>query len=72
MSERRVEGGPLLLILMERLIGFILLVTGIILLYGAYTSQAGLGGAAASLFITMGVALIILGIIMLISRISES
>lgn len=68
MEGRHEEREPILLLFMERLVGLVLLIVGAILLHGAYTYQASLGGASSSFFMAASVALILLGLIMLVSK----
>lgn len=72
MEGKRVEREPILLLFMERLIGLVLLIVGAILLHGTYTYQASLGGASSSFFMAVSIAFILLGLIMLLSKTSES
>lgn len=60
---------PRLLVFMERLIGFILLILGAVLLHGTYVNQSGLGLAPSIFFTIISVALILLGLIMLFSKV---
>ncbi|MEM2273153.1 MAG: hypothetical protein QXX56_02920 [Candidatus Bathyarchaeia archaeon] len=69
MERTRKRGESLLLIFTERLIGFILMILSIILLHGAYSVWTSLGETVSSLFIAIGIVLLILGLIMLLSRI---
>ncbi|MEM2321029.1 MAG: hypothetical protein QXS79_04010 [Candidatus Bathyarchaeia archaeon] len=68
MEGRHVKREPILLLFMERLVGLVLLIIGVILLHGAYAYQASLGGASSSFFMAISVALIFLGLLMLLSK----
>jgi len=65
------EGGPILLIFMERLIGLILIILGIILLYETYSAWAGLGEILFTIFMAISIILILLGLIMILSKTME-
>lgn len=62
------EGESLLLIFIERLIGLILIIIGVILLHGVYGSWAALGEAISLLFTAVSIVFLILGLIMLLSK----
>lgn len=63
MSEEPISG----LTVIEKIIGIIILITGIILSYYTYTNMKA-AQLAANLFITVGFALIILGAFLIIVK----
>ncbi|MBS7605867.1 MAG: hypothetical protein QXR84_06075 [Candidatus Bathyarchaeia archaeon] len=68
MEKASREGGPILLIFMERLIGLILIILGIILLYETYSAWTGLGEILFTTFTAISIILILLGLIMILSK----
>ncbi|RLI36451.1 hypothetical protein DRO55_03515 [Candidatus Bathyarchaeota archaeon] len=63
------EDAPTGLILAEKLMGIIILIMGVLLSYYTYENIEA-AGVSAVVFIIAGIALIILGIIMLIAKTS--
>ncbi|MEM1550466.1 MAG: hypothetical protein QXR13_00860 [Candidatus Bathyarchaeia archaeon] len=68
MGRKPAERGPILLIFMERIIGFVLLIIGATLLYNTYINWATLGEITSYFFTIVSALLLLTGLIMLISK----
>lgn len=64
-----MSGKPLSwLVVLEKIVGFIVMIAGIIIFYNTY-SNINAAGLGVYYFMAMGIALIILGLVFLIARI---